>query len=183
MPTSPAPKSIDPVYSRTVGTSTNPFTKKQQIQDWQSNYSELKLSMPPMAPEDGATWADFLVSCNGIANVFMLPTAVANLLPAGMTPGGYWHMKYNTARWAITEGQTYELEFEIREALPGANVTLAPVGGGTVAPPGLIQVPLNPSVQGGQWLRYGDGNQWAVATGRSLMAAFSGLTEWQANLI
>jgi hypothetical protein len=81
MPTDPAPKSIEPAYNSAVGTATNPFTRMQQIQDWQSNFTEIKVTIPPMTPDTALFWKAFLVACNGIANVFALPLAVSALLP------------------------------------------------------------------------------------------------------
>jgi hypothetical protein len=117
IPALPVPKTIEPVYNSTVAATTNPFNAKQQIHDWQANYAEMKVTMPPMNATDGMTWAQFLISCNGPASVFTLPTAVVALLPTGIVPGGYWRLKTNTVRWSVNEGLIYQLEFELREAI------------------------------------------------------------------
>jgi hypothetical protein len=132
MPTDPAPKSIEPAYNSAVGSVSNPFNKKQQIQDWQSSFTEIIVTIPPMTPDTALFWKAFLVACNGIANVFALPPAVSALLPPSIGPSGYWRMKSNMSGWSVNDGLIHGLEFELREVLPIADITLGPVppGGG-----------------------------------------------------
>lgn len=117
MPTSPAPKSVEPVYNYIAGVATNPFTGQQQIQDWQASYSEMTITMPPMVASDGLNWEAFLLSCKGVTCVFQLPTSVTSLLPSGVAPAGYWRLKANPVKWSVNEGVIHGMEFQVREAI------------------------------------------------------------------
>lgn len=117
MPTSPAPKSIEPAYNYIAGVATNPFTGQQQLQDWGASFSEMSITMPPLSSADGLTWEAFILSCKGMMCVFQLPSAVSSLLPSGVAPAGYWRLKANSVKWSITEGVIHGLQFDIREAI------------------------------------------------------------------
>jgi len=118
MPSSPAPKALEPVSQNVVGASTNPFTGQQQVYDWNANWLELKVTMPPMITIDGQAWVDFLISCKGMACVFQISNATfASMIPASANVNGYWCLKTNSPQWSVNDGVVYGLEFEIREAI------------------------------------------------------------------
>jgi hypothetical protein len=118
MPTDPAPKSIEPVSQNVVGAATNPFSGKQQIHDWNANWLELSVTMPPMDATEAAPWVDFLIACKGQACVFQLAnTTFAALIPATAAVNGYWRMKRNSLKWSVNDGAIYGMQFEIGEAI------------------------------------------------------------------
>lgn len=117
LPTTPAPKSVEPVYDYIAGASTNPFTGQQQVYDWNASYTGMTVTMPPMDSSDGMTWATALVACKGPISVFVLPEAWGTLLPTGLVPGTYWRLKANSVKWSINDGMVYGVEFVIREAI------------------------------------------------------------------
>jgi hypothetical protein len=121
MPDTPAPKSVEFADGWGVGSSLNPFTQQQQIQDWNANWMELQVTLPPMSQTDAQAWVTFLRSCRGIACVFQLPTtgtpSFASLVPSGAVPAGYWCLKNNQNKWSITDGLIHGFQFVIREAL------------------------------------------------------------------
>jgi len=118
MPSSPAPKSIEFADNFLVAASTNPFSGQQQIQDWQSEYLEARVTLPPMAEADALAWVAFLRACRGQACVFQISnTAFAARIPSGAVPGTYWCLKTNQNKWSITDGIIYGFQFEMREAI------------------------------------------------------------------
>lgn len=117
MPSSPGPQSIDFSRQNIVGVSTNDFTGQQQIQDWQAHWMEASLVLPPMVETQAALWIDFLMSCNGIANVFQLPAFTNALVPASANASGYWQLKTNLVKWSISDAMLYGIQFEIREVV------------------------------------------------------------------
>jgi hypothetical protein len=118
MPSSPAPKSVEFTYQSVVGASNNPFTGQQQIYNWNANWTEISITMPPMDAADAAAWVNFFIACNGMANVFQLANSTfAGLVPAAANVNGYWRLKTNMSKWSINEGTIYGAQFEIREAI------------------------------------------------------------------
>lgn len=118
MPSAPAPKTIEFADNFNVAVSTNPFTGQQQIQDWQSEYMEARVTLPPMAETDAQAWVTFFRACRGQAGVFQLAnTTFAGLVPSGAVPGTYWCLKTNQSKWSISDGVIYGFQFEIREAI------------------------------------------------------------------
>jgi hypothetical protein len=117
MPDAPSVQDIQFKLTRIVGSTTSPFTGQQQIQDWQNQWMEAALNLPPMTSLEAASWIAFLVACNGMANVFQLPAALAALVPTGTVPGGYWRLKSNENKFSITIAFLYGFNFEIREAV------------------------------------------------------------------
>ena len=121
MPATPAPKSVEFSDGWVVGAATNPFTQQQQIQDWNANWMEATVTLPPMSESDAQAWVTFLRSCRGSACVFALPTAgspsFASLVPSGAVPGGYWCLKANQNKWSVNDGVIYGFSFPIREAI------------------------------------------------------------------
>lgn len=118
MPATPAPKSIEFADNFLVATSANPFTGQQQIQDWQSEYLEAQVTLPPMPEADALAWVAFFRACRGQAGVFQIANAAfAARVPAGAVPAGYWCLKTNQSKWSITDGIIYGFQFEMREAI------------------------------------------------------------------
>ena len=118
MPSSPAPKSIEPTFVYIAGVSTSPFTGSQQVQDWQSSYMECQVTMPPMVASDAAAWVAFFRACKGLVNVFSLSNSTfAALIPSGLAPAGYWCLKSPGSKWSISDGLLYGFEFTMREAI------------------------------------------------------------------
>ncbi|MGA2270329.1 MAG: hypothetical protein ABSH44_17795 [Bryobacteraceae bacterium] len=121
MPTSPpAPASLEFAHNAIAGANTNPFTAQQQVYDWQANWKEASVSMASMTAAQGALWAAFIESCDGVANVFQFLSGVCALFPNELTTDGttprYWRLKVNKVQWTIKGGKIYGLTFEIREA-------------------------------------------------------------------
>jgi hypothetical protein len=80
MPTTPpAPASMEWTADDTVAVSISPFTKQQQVQDWQASGMEASVSMPPLTKAQAPAWIAWLMALHGQANVFQLgdPLAVA----------------------------------------------------------------------------------------------------------
>lgn len=119
MPTTgPSPKSIEMTYQSTVGVATNPFTGQQQIQNWQANWLEMNVTMPPMTETQAANWVNFLISLNGVANVFQITDSTwLSLIPSAADVNGYWRLKTNPAKWSINDGVVYGFQFDLREAI------------------------------------------------------------------
>jgi hypothetical protein len=118
MPDTPAPASIQPVFTQIVGASVNPFTGQQQVFDWQASYMELSVTMPAMSQLEAQPWVDFLISCRGMASVFQIANSTwLGLIPATANVNGYWRLKSNSVKWSVNEALLVGLEFQIREAI------------------------------------------------------------------
>src|SRR5579859_3971648 len=114
MPNSPAPKSVEFTRMNAVAVSTSPFTFQQQVQDWNAATMEMSVSLPPMIHDVAAAWVDFLIACNGQANVFQLSnTKWQSLIPATAQLTDYWCLKSNSNKWSISEAIIYGLHFEV----------------------------------------------------------------------
>lgn len=118
MPASPAPKSIEITSQNVVGIAGNPFSGQQQIQDWNANWLELSVTLPPMDATTAADWVSFFIACKGQACVFQIAnTTWAGLIPAAANVNGYWRLKTNAPKWSINDGVIYGFQFDIREAI------------------------------------------------------------------
>lgn len=120
VPASPWPSSIEAADTYLAAANTNPFTAQQQIQDWQARYREISVSLPPMPQSTATAWVNFLVSLNGIVNVFSFPSAICSKFPETLMNGSmarYWRLKGNQTKWSIKTASIYGLTFELREAL------------------------------------------------------------------
>jgi hypothetical protein len=117
MPTTgPSPKSLEPIYDSVVGITENPFTLQKQVQDWQAHRSGMSVTMPPMPAAQAATWVDFLISLDGMANVFQITDSTwLSLIPSSAAVSGYWCLAKNQVKWSINDGIFYGLQFEIEE--------------------------------------------------------------------
>ena len=122
MPSTPWPKSMEIKNVHVAASNMNPFTLQQQIQDWGSDLRQVSVSMASMNQAVAATWTAFLISCNGIVNVFQFPSAIVAKYPESLTQDGhtalYWRLSKNDVSWQITPGSIYKaLTFEARVAL------------------------------------------------------------------
>ena len=117
MPSTPAPKDAQFSRQNVVAISISPFTGQQQVLDWQAAWLECAVTLPPMTAAHASAWVDFLIACNGQANVFQLTnTTFAAMVPSSASASGYWRLKGNVAKWSISEAVLYGINFEIREA-------------------------------------------------------------------
>src|SRR5579859_3962193 len=124
MPSTPAPKDLQFGPVDIVALSVSPFTGQQQVQNWNSQYVEGSISLPPMSDSDAQSWLTFLYNLQGMANVFQFPAAIAAKYPASFTtdsrsspPGArYWRLKSNQRKWSISEASIYGIQFDFREA-------------------------------------------------------------------
>jgi hypothetical protein len=121
MPTDPiAPAGLECQHNAIVSASTNPFTGQQQLFDWNASYKEISVSYASMTLAQGQTWAAFLESLKGQANVFVFSTALCTQFPNELTTDGstprHFRLKTNQPKWSIKEGSIYSVSFEIREA-------------------------------------------------------------------
>ena len=120
VPASPWPTSIEGADHYLAAANTNPFTAQQQIQDWQSRYREISVALPPMAQSAATAWVNFLVSLNGVVNVFSFSSGICSKYPETLMNGSsvrYWRLKSNQTKWSIKTASIYGIVFELREAL------------------------------------------------------------------
>lgn len=101
----PAPTTIEYQANEIVGATTNPFTAQKQTYQWQA-FWQWSVAYPPMKESDADNWIAFLLSLQGVSNVFQLgdPRKTA---PRGTPTGvprvnGYPQSGYNL----ITSGWT-----------------------------------------------------------------------------
>jgi hypothetical protein len=72
MPTTPGPRQIEWTRVNIVGSVTNPFTGKQQTQNWQAGYFKAVVSLPPLAVAAAGAWEAFLDQAQGQNAVFYI---------------------------------------------------------------------------------------------------------------
>jgi hypothetical protein len=70
MPITPGQRQVDWTMQNIVGADPNPFTGKQQIQNWSSGWWEAVITMPPMPRSLAAQWIAFMAQCSGQNGVF-----------------------------------------------------------------------------------------------------------------
>lgn len=117
VPTSLGPRTLEWTQVNLVGSSLNPFTGQQQVQDWNASWMEGTVTLPPISnPTFAADWVSFLLGCKGMASVFALPAAWSEFLPP-VTTVGYYSLKNNTPKYSISEAMFYGVQFDIREAV------------------------------------------------------------------
>lgn len=68
----PCPRSIEWMFSDTVGAVRSPFSLQQQIQNWGSALLKASVSYQSMNNVQARAWMAFLASCQGIASVFLM---------------------------------------------------------------------------------------------------------------
>jgi len=117
LPASPSsPKSIEWALADTVGASRNPFSVgQQQTYNWASSAIRASVSYPPMPNAQALPWIVFLMSLQGIANVFSIgdPLNVGpqNLSASGGTVTGSGQTGYTliTTSSGLTPGDWFSL--------------------------------------------------------------------------
>jgi hypothetical protein len=72
VPSVPGSRSVEFTATDAVGAVVSPFTGQQQIQSWQAAWLGATVSMPPMKDSLARAWVAFLLSCNGVQNIFQL---------------------------------------------------------------------------------------------------------------
>src|ERR1041385_4715845 len=112
----PAPQSIEFSQIDIVAQSISPFTGQQQLQDWNANYMEASVSLPPLTDAQAQAWIQFLRDLKGMANVFKFSDAFVAAYESSIG-NRYWRLKSNQRKWSISEARVYGISFEIREAL------------------------------------------------------------------
>jgi hypothetical protein len=117
--TPPAPMSIEVQRNDIVTTNTNPFTGQQQVYDWNANFYEVSLSMPPMTASQWSSWETFFDSCKGQVCVFVVPFYTLNttVFTTDGTTQRYFRLKTNSTKYSIQTGNIYHVVFEIRSAI------------------------------------------------------------------
>jgi hypothetical protein len=65
MPAAPGPRQIEWTAQDVIGSVTNPYTGKQQFQNWQAGWLEAVVTMPPMQRVLANAWIAFLTQAQG----------------------------------------------------------------------------------------------------------------------
>ncbi|HXI88450.1 MAG TPA: hypothetical protein VNH18_05435 [Bryobacteraceae bacterium] len=114
--TPPAPASIEFSVIDIVSGNVSPFTGQMQIYDWNANYMEASVTMPPLPYAVGQEWVSFLRNLKGIGGVFQFTSAFMSAYPNDIG-SRYWRLKGNLRKWSISKGRFYGIQFDIREAI------------------------------------------------------------------
>lgn len=113
----PAPQSCDiNVVSITSG-NISPFTGQGQYYDWQAQYLEMRVNMPPMNYTNFQAWITFIKSLDGQANIFLFGSALQAAYPNDFGSGVYWCLKNNNITYSLGADHLYRLSFEVRQAI------------------------------------------------------------------
>lgn len=71
LPTDPAcPRSIEWTLGDTVGANRSPFSLQQQLYNWNASILRASLSYQPMKNAQALAWIAFLMSLQGVSNIF-----------------------------------------------------------------------------------------------------------------
>src|SRR5580693_10275007 len=89
-PPAGAPQSVDAVVVSITTENTNPFTGQQQIYDWQAQYLQYRVNLPPMSYSNFQAWIVFLKALNGQANYFEFGAALSTSYPNDFPSGAFW---------------------------------------------------------------------------------------------
>ena len=117
MPGTPsAPQSIEFSVVNIVSGNTSPFTGQMQTYDWNANYMEANVTLPPLHDAVAQEWIVFFRALKGISGVFQFSAAFMAAYPTSLGTR-YWRMKSNVQKWSINENRFYGVSFEIREAI------------------------------------------------------------------
>lgn len=110
-------QSLDVSIVSITAANTSPFTGQQQVYDWQSQFLEYRVNMPPMPYAQFQNWTAFLKSLNGQANVFAFGSTLTAAYPNDFPSGAYWRLIENTVKYTINENHLYSLSFDVRQAI------------------------------------------------------------------
>lgn len=86
VPATPGPRMVEWKSRNKAGALDNPFTFKQQIQDWQAGMREATVTMPAMNRASAAAWVAFLEQLRGQVGVFLFGDGLATE-PLGTAEG------------------------------------------------------------------------------------------------
>lgn len=142
----PAPKSIEWSLSDTVAASRSPFSLQQQVYNWQASILRASVSYQPMNNAQALPWVAFLMSLQGISNIFQFgdplnlgpqnPAAVAGSVTgsgqtgyslitssSGLNPGDWIQLGLRLYMVTSVSGGTLGIWPQIRES-PAGGTTL-----------------------------------------------------------
>lgn len=117
-----APKSIEWSLGDTVAASRSPFSLQQQIYNWGASILRASLSYQPMNNAQARSWVAFLMSLQGIANIFQfgdpLNTAPQNpgAVAGSVTGSGQTGYVLNTSSSGLTPGDWFQLGLRLHMA-------------------------------------------------------------------
>lgn len=72
MPLYPGPSSVVFRQGSIVAIVESAYTKQQQTQEWQGEWWEADISLPPMPVQQARAWCAFMAACRGRAGYFLL---------------------------------------------------------------------------------------------------------------
>jgi hypothetical protein len=109
VPLVPGQRQVDWSMVNVAGAVTNPFTGKQQVQNWQAGWWEAVVTMPPMQRTEAASWYAFMAQCSGTSAVFLFGDGLG-VNPQGTGAGnavtdGSFQQAYNltTKGWSANQ--------------------------------------------------------------------------------
>ena len=79
-------KDIKLTQTNTVAVNTNPWTRQQQVYDFQAGWWEADITLPPMKATVARQWFAFFSECRGQANVFAIGDPIC-AAPCGQPHG------------------------------------------------------------------------------------------------
>lgn len=85
-PLTPGQRQVDWSMINLVGAVPNPYTGKQQIQNWNAGWWEAVVTMPPMPRSLAQQWIAFMAQCSGQNAVFYFGDGLATK-PLGSAQG------------------------------------------------------------------------------------------------
>lgn len=108
-PLTPGQRQVEWRMVSIAGQVTNPFTGKQQIQNWLSGYWEATVTMPTMKRVLAESWISFMAQCQGISAVFYFgdgagKNAQGSAIGQGVTSGSF-QSEYTLTTKGWTPGQ------------------------------------------------------------------------------
>jgi hypothetical protein len=113
----PAPQVLGVDVISIVSVNTSPFTGQQQIYNWQSQYLQFHVDMPPMNFATAQNWVTFLKSLYGQACVFEFSSTLTAAYPLDFPSGAYWRLVSNSVKYTINQNHLYSVSFDVRQAI------------------------------------------------------------------
>lgn len=101
LPSTPGPRQIDWSRFSVVGAVTNPFTQKQQIQNWQAGLFKAVVTLPPLSIAQAGAWEAFLDQAQGQNAVFFIGDNLRST-PQGSAEGTGVTAGFNAAPYTLT---------------------------------------------------------------------------------
>lgn len=86
LPSTPPPANIEWQLDDVIGANVSPFSRQQQIQDWQQSQLKASVAYPLMNEAQAMPWVAFLMQVRGIQGVFLIgdPRRTSPLNPAAV---------------------------------------------------------------------------------------------------